>query len=105
MPDKERVIALNDVMVSVRRPKSLLSALKELSKKHHYLDLSEMVRSIVRKKWLQNTNPEMFELKMLRESIEGEIKKKSIEKVRQEVNRELEKIRVQLKKEGLVNEK
>lgn len=89
---------MTDVMVSIRMPKSMLSELKELSKTQHFLDLSEMVRGITRKKWIQNTNPELYELKMLRKGIEEELKKKSIEKVREEVNKELEKIKTQLKK-------
>jgi Arc/MetJ-type ribon-helix-helix transcriptional regulator len=96
---------LTDVMVSIRMPKPMLSELKELAKSQYFLDLSEMVRSLVRSKWVQNTNPELFELKTLSKSIEEELKKKSVEKVREEVNNELEKIKEQLKKEGLFNAK
>ena len=94
---------MNDVMLSVRMPKSLVSELKALAKEQHFLDLSEEIRSIVRKKWIQYTNPELFELKKLRESIGDEIKRKSVEKVRGEVNKELERIRLQLKKEDMLN--
>jgi Arc/MetJ-type ribon-helix-helix transcriptional regulator len=90
-------------MVSVRMPKSLLTELKKLAKDQYFLDLSEEIRSITRRKWIQYTNPELFELKKLRKSIEDEIKRKSIEKVREEVNKELEKIRSSLKKENFVN--
>ena len=95
---------MNDVMVSIRMPKSLASELRLLAKTQHFLDLSEEVRSIVRKKWVQYTGPELFELKKLREGIGKEIKQKSIEKVREEVNKELEKIKMQLRKEGMLNE-
>lgn len=91
---------MTDVMVSVRMPKSLLLELKELAKKHHFLDLSEEIRSIVRNKWMEHTKPELLELKKLRENIEEDIKKKSEEKVREEVRKELEKIRTRLSKEG-----
>lgn len=100
-----KVIALNDVMVSIRMPKTLVAELKELAKSRHFLDLSEEVRSIVRQNWLSHTSPELFELKKLRENIGNEIKRKSRVKVQEEVTKELEKIKAQLKKEGLINEK
>ena len=95
---------MTDVMVSVRMPKSLLLELKELTKKQHFLDLSELIRSITRKKWIQYTNPELYELKSLRKGIEDELKKKSVERVREEVNKELEKIKKELAKGGVSNE-
>lgn len=100
-----KVIAVNDIMVSVRMPKSLVSNLKEFAKTQNFLDLSEEVRSIVRQKWFSHASPELFELKELRESITAEIKRKSIKKVQEEVAKELEKIKSQLKKEGLIGEK
>jgi Arc/MetJ-type ribon-helix-helix transcriptional regulator len=93
---------MNDIMVSIRMPQSLLLELKELVKKQHFLDLSEQIRSIVRKKWIQYSQPELYELKKLREEIQEEIKKRSIIKVREEVNKELNKIKDQLKKEGFL---
>ena len=94
---------MTEIMVSVRMPKSMLLELKDLAKKEHFLDLSEEIRSIVRKRWIQYTNPQLYELKKLRDDIRDEIKIKSIEKVRSEVNRELEKIRASLKKEEFIN--
>jgi len=43
---------MSDTVVSVRMPRSLILELKRLSREHHYLDVSEEVRSIVRKKYL-----------------------------------------------------
>lgn len=80
-------------------PESLIIELKRLAKDHHYLDLSEEVRSIVRKKWMQYTEPELFELKQLRKDISEELKKKTMRKITEEVNKELEKIKRDLKKE------
>ena len=102
---KARVTAVNDIMVSIRMPKSLVIELKALAKTQHFLDLSEEVRSIVRQKWLSHISPEVFELKKLRENIEDEIKLKSAKKVHEEVTKELEKIRFHLKKEGLADDK
>lgn len=95
---------MNDIMVSIRMPKSLASELRLLAKTQHFLDLSEEVRSIVRQKWAFHANPELFEVKKLRESIGDEIKRKSTLKVQEEVTKELEKIKSQLKKEGLLND-
>lgn len=92
---------MNDVMVSVRMPASLLHKLKELSKEQDFLDLSELVRSIAREKWVQHSKPQLFELKKLREDIELQLKKKSMERVQDEVNKELEKIKSKLKEGGL----
>ncbi len=37
-------------IVSVRMPSSLLEELKRLAEEHHYLDISEEVRSLLRQK-------------------------------------------------------
>ena len=95
---------MNNIMVSIRMPKVLASELKEFAKKENYLDLSEEIRSIVRQKWLSYVQPEIFHLKKLRETIEQEIKEKSVKKMQQQVAKELEKIKDQLKKEGFINE-
>ena len=93
---------VNDIIVAIRMPKSLAWEIKELAKRQHFLDVSEEVRSIVRQKWLSYSAPELFELKKLREGIEKEIKQKSITKIREEVAKELEKIKGQLKKGGML---
>lgn len=89
---------MNDVIVSIRMPESLIKELKALAREQHFLDLSEQVRSIVRNKWLMSSDPRLFELKSLRLGIEEEVRKKSIEKVQEQVNKELEKIKDNLKK-------
>jgi Arc/MetJ-type ribon-helix-helix transcriptional regulator len=89
-------------MVSIRMPKSLVLEIKKLVDKHHFLDLSEMVRSIVRQRWMEYTKPELYELKKLRKDIKEEIKIKSMKKVQEEINKELKKIREQLKEEQLL---
>jgi len=94
---------MNDVIVSIRLPRSLLKELKAKVKEKHFLDVSEEVRSIIREKWIQYTNPNLFELKKLREGIEKEVKRKSKEKVQEQMNKELERIKEQLKKGELLN--
>ena len=92
---------MRDVIVSIHMPSSLISELKETVKSEHFIDLSELVRSISRQKWIESTNPSLFELKKLTEDIKYEVKKKSVEKVAQEVNKELDRIKRQLKEEGI----
>ena len=94
---------MNDIMVSIRMPRSLAKELKESAKQHHFLDLSEEIRSIVRKKWMQHNDPQFFEIKKLREDIEQQVRKKSEKKIQDEVAKELEKIKSALKNEDYFN--
>ena len=88
---------MSDAIVSIRMPKSLLIELKHLSEKEHFLDVSEEVRSIVRKKWDSHVNPEIYQLQKLSHDIGSEVRKKSEKRIQQEIAKELEKIKLQLK--------
>jgi len=66
-------------MISIRIPSSLVEELKQSSKKDHYLDLSEAVRSIIRNNYLKNKDPAAFELKKLRKEISKNISYKNQE--------------------------
>jgi len=92
---------MNDIMVSIRIPESLLLELKDLAEKEHYMDVSEEVRSIIRDEWLHFKQPELEELKKLREDIKKELKTKKEKVVMKEVTEELEKIKKEIKEEGL----
>lgn len=92
------------MIVSVRMPKTLSKELKKAAREKHFLDVSEEIRSIVRKKWIENTNPLLFELKKLREEVSGEVRKRSISKVQDQVNKELEIIKRRLKEGGILDE-
>ena len=94
---------MNDTMVSIRMPKELVDSLRGLMKKENFLDLSECIRSVTRQRWSQHAEPEIFEIKKLRESIEEEIREKSLKKIQQEVAKELDQIKSSLKKEGFSN--
>lgn len=76
-------------MISVRIPESLLKEFKETADKDHFMDLSEAVRSIIRKNWLQQKDPAAYELKQLRRDITDNVAKKGQE----ELIEELKKIR------------
>jgi Arc/MetJ-type ribon-helix-helix transcriptional regulator len=89
---------MNDVMVSIRMPKSLADEIKRLTEEMHFLDLSEHVRSVVRQRWVEMQNPQLAEIKKLREDIELQVRKKSAEKMQEEVAKELEKIKEQLRR-------
>ena len=92
---------MHDIMVSIRLPESLLLELKSLAEREHYMDISEEIRSIVRDKWMHFKQPELTELKKLKEEIKKELKKKKEKIVRLEVIKELEEIKEEVKKEGL----
>ncbi|MFH1642054.1 MAG: hypothetical protein ABIC04_04090 [Nanoarchaeota archaeon] len=91
---------MSDVLVSVRMPESLLSKLKELAEKEHYMDVSEKIRSITRKNWLKSMYPELAEVARLRKDIMDEIRKKSEKEVTKKVVSELNEIKNQLKIEA-----
>jgi len=50
---------LNDVIVSVRMPKGLSTALKNLAETNHFMDVSEAVRSILRAQYLDKAKEEI----------------------------------------------
>ena len=45
---------MNDSVVTVRMPKGLVEDLNKLIEKQHYMDLSEAIRSILRKEYLKS---------------------------------------------------
>jgi len=80
---------MSNTMISVRIPEDLLKEFKEIADKDHYMDLSEAVRSIIRKNWLQQKDPASYQLKQLRKDIADNVAKKGQE----ELIEELKKIR------------
>jgi Arc/MetJ-type ribon-helix-helix transcriptional regulator len=74
-----------NTIVSVRLPAALLRELKDASKKDHFLDTSETVRSIVRNNWLSHKDPLAFQVKQLRKEISQGIAKKNQEEVLREL--------------------
>jgi len=80
---------MSNSMISVRIPENLLKEFREISEKDHYMDLSEAVRSIIRKNWLQNKDPASYQIKQLRKDITENVAKKGQE----ELIEELKKIR------------
>jgi metal-responsive CopG/Arc/MetJ family transcriptional regulator len=44
---------MSDVVVSIRMPKTMAFDLKQMAIDHHYIDLSEQIRDIIREKSLK----------------------------------------------------
>ncbi|MBC8495338.1 hypothetical protein H8D36_04245 [archaeon] len=91
---------MTDTVVSVRMPTSLVKELKQLAVVNHFKDLSEEIRSVVRAKCIEYTEPSYTpELQKLREdlSIQLDIKKKQAHK--QQLMQDLQKVMEQLKNE------
>ena len=57
-----------DQIVSVRMPVTLINELKELAEKNHFLDISEEVRSLLREKWQEHSDPYSIKLMAIKET-------------------------------------
>lgn len=68
-------------VVSVKMPATLVRELERLQGTHHYLDLSEQLRSIVRKRCLDLTSPQGD---LTRKAAKEEILHELIELLREE---------------------
>ena len=54
---------MNEVMVTARLPPSLVEALRRYAHENHYMDLSELIRAVLRKKFEEfaQANPKSIE--------------------------------------------
>ncbi len=59
-------------------PVSLIIELKNLAEKNHFLDVSEEVRSLLRDKWLEQSDPRQFKVHAVKKSIEKVAKPEQI---------------------------
>jgi Arc/MetJ-type ribon-helix-helix transcriptional regulator len=66
-----------DVIVTVRMPASLITAMRERIAADHFSDISEQVRSVVRKGCLRFSNPVTHEIKELKEQLKTELLQES----------------------------
>jgi Arc/MetJ-type ribon-helix-helix transcriptional regulator len=82
-------------MISIRIPVSLVEELKLVSKKDHFMDVSEAVRSIIRDNYLKQKDPFSHELTKIREEISQSLEQKS----QDELLFELKKIKRLLEKD------
>jgi len=65
------VSLITDKIVSVRMPKALVIELKEVASKNHYLDVSETIRSLLRKRWLEQKKPHKAKLNQIKQNLSG----------------------------------
>ncbi len=65
-----------NTLVSIRIPKKLVEELREAAEKDHYLDISEAIRSVVRKKWMEYKDPQAYQLEQLKKEIKERVVKK-----------------------------
>ncbi len=63
---------MSERVITIKMPKSLLVELKVLTNEHHYIDLSEQIRSVVRQKCLKYIAPYQ-ELRQVKQDIEQQI--------------------------------
>jgi|WetSurMetagenome_2_1015567.scaffolds.fasta_scaffold1539227_2 metal-responsive CopG/Arc/MetJ family transcriptional regulator len=86
-----------DIMISVRMPSTLLVELKTLSKQHHYLDVSEAIRSIIRSKCMDFLDPYASEMSKFRKELKKDLLNKT--KSKQDLIKDLKRITEELANE------
>ena len=91
---------MNDVLVSVRMPEPLYIELKELAKEEFYMDVSEEVRSIIRKKWMMSMHPELIEISKLKKDILSEMKKRTENEITKKIIQELNEIKKKVEEDN-----
>lgn len=92
---------MSDTIVSIRIPESMVKELRDIVTRDHYLDLSETVRGVVRKKWMEWKNPSAYQIKKLREDIKEAVLEKNKKTTEDQLLDELQRIKDMItKKEG-----
>ncbi len=77
----------------------MLVELRKLAEQDHYMEVSEEIRSILRKNWFKYTHPELLEIQRLRKDILSEVSKSRQQEVKKQVIRELDDIKKIVKKQ------
>ena len=80
-------------IVSIRMPKNLINKAKQIAQSQNYLDVSEFVRSVVRKQYLRSKDPIAYELKTLQINLQRDFKTASEAKQREWLLKQLEQLR------------
>ena len=73
-------MSITDIIVSLRMPAAMVEQLKEKAERKHYLDVSELVRGLVRQHWLSSKDPVLYEVQKLRLELKEEMRRDKIEK-------------------------
>ena len=87
---------MTDVIVTIRLPPPLLAELKRLAREQYYVDASELVRGILRRKYEKSVSAGS---ELLSESIIGDIKKHTLKTSEARLAEELLNIRKRLREE------
>ena len=90
---------MKDIVMTIRLPSSLFSELKQLPISKSYMDISEEIRSIVRHRWQESSNPELYEIRKLKQEISDILEKKIVKKSHELLIKELDNIKHQVKRE------
>ncbi len=85
-----------DVIVSIRMPRRLQEDLHKLVENRAFLDLSEAVRSIVRRRYIESTQLGMGRL----ESIKTELESEKVRRHKEVLTRQIARLSDELKKIG-----
>jgi Arc/MetJ-type ribon-helix-helix transcriptional regulator len=88
-----------EVLVTLRIPISLIHALDERAKTEHYKDLSELIRSIVRKRTLQYVDPYTQELKAIKDKLFSSQELQAKEKKKEKIMNDIKKLAEELHNE------
>jgi len=81
-------------IISVKMPSSLVAALEKRREQDHYLDLSEQLRSVVRQRCLEITNPYTEGIRRIKEDLKHQTATQSArEQIVQDLLRLLEEKR------------
>jgi hypothetical protein len=66
---------LIETLVSFRVDAVLIQELEAVAKARHYLDLSELIRAIIRKRFLSARYPVAHELEKIKDELKAEIRR------------------------------
>jgi metal-responsive CopG/Arc/MetJ family transcriptional regulator len=66
---------LTETLVSFRIDAALIHELEEIAESKHYMDLSELIRAIIRKRYLSAKFPVAHELEKIKEELKAELRR------------------------------
>ncbi len=87
---------MTDILVSIRLPPTLLEEIKSLTREQHFVDQSELIRSVLRSGYEKHTQDQV---QNLTESIIKDLRKNAVTKSEARLSEELRKIKDRLREE------
>lgn len=92
---KKKKPKTNSVLVSLKIPIPLYTSLKKISEQEHFLDISELVKKIIRTNYLENNDPET-KINQLKQEIFKKLETKINSDVQEQVIQQLTDIKKML---------